>query len=108
MITSDLAASLRHARRAAGLSQGELARRAGVSRMTVTQMETGAKDPRVSTVVVLLRALGLELMPVPSAIRTTVLEFVRSGGRVVGQAAGTAAPPSIVDAITRPARRTRG
>lgn len=101
MTIFDAPAALRRARLAAGLSQAELATRAGVSRMTVQQIEAGAKDPRVSTVLVLFRALGLELILVPSAIRPTVEDFVRSGGRIVGQPAGTTAPASIVDVISR-------
>jgi len=93
--------ALREARRTAGLSQAELAGRAGVSRMTVQKVESGAIDPRMSTVLVLFRALGLELVPTPSAIRTIVEDFVRSGGRAVGQPAGTSAPSSIVDVVTR-------
>lgn len=94
-----IGSALRDARRAAGLQQEELARRAGVSRMTVQRLEAGTIDPRVSTVLVLARALGLELLLVPAALRTEVEGFVQSGGRVLGQPSGVAAPPSIVDAL---------
>ena len=55
----------------------------------------------MSTLHVLFRALGLEVMLVPSSLKQTVEDFVRSGGRVIGQPVGTAAPASIVDAVTR-------
>lgn len=100
MVSFQAGPAVRRARVAAGLTQAELAKRAGVSRVTVHQIETGAKDPRVSTVVVLLRALGLELLPVPSPIRSAVEDFVRTGGRIVGQPVGTTAPPSIADVIS--------
>lgn len=96
--------ALRDARRAAGLSQGELAARSGLSRMTVQKLEAGAIDPRLSTVEVLLRALGLSLALVPSELEPAVEEFVRGGGRVVGQPPGVSAPASIVDVLAREPR----
>jgi transcriptional regulator with XRE-family HTH domain len=103
MVSFDAGDVLKTARTAAHLSQSDLAVRAGLSRMTVQKIEAGAIDPRLSTLLVLLRALGLDLLLVPTAIRPTVEDFVRSGGRVLGQPAGTTAPASIVDVITRDA-----
>ena len=61
----DVAEMLRDARKKAGLSQGELARRAGVSRTTVARMETVAKgDMSVSALVRLLDAAGYDLKTV--------------------------------------------
>lgn len=95
-------AAFAKARRAAGLSQAELAERAGVSRMTVQKLEAGTIDPRASTLDVLARELGLELVFVPRSLSDAVDDFLRSGGRVVAQPAGVAAPPSIVDTLTAP------
>ena len=62
---SDVADMLRNARREAGLSQEELARRAGVARSTVARMETLAKgDMSVSALLRLLEAAGYDLKPV--------------------------------------------
>ena len=94
-------ALLRDARQALGLTQGELAARAGVSRMTVQKLEAETIDARVSTIYVLFRAVGLELIVVPVPLKTAVDEFLRSGGRIVGQAPGVGAPPSIIDVLTR-------
>lgn len=61
-----LSDNLRHARRAAGLSQVELAERAGVGAATIARIEAGGMDPRVSTLEKLARALGVDartLMP---------------------------------------------
>ena len=57
---------VRWARRRAGLSQRELAERAGVPQSTVARIESGAVDPRASTLRALLRAceVDLEAMPV--------------------------------------------
>lgn len=56
------------ARRAAGLSQGELAERAGTSRPTLSAYEHGRKAPTVDTMSRLLAAAGarIELAPLIS------------------------------------------
>ncbi len=68
----DISQMLRNARREAGLSQEELARRAGVARTTVARMETLAKgDMSVSILVRLLEAAGYDLKLVkPGHVRT--------------------------------------
>lgn len=48
-----------------GLSQRELARRAGVPQSTVGRIEAGLLDPRIGTVERLLRACGMDLAVVP-------------------------------------------
>ncbi|MFA5785740.1 MAG: helix-turn-helix domain-containing protein [Actinomycetota bacterium] len=53
-----------NARRAAGLSQAELARRAGTSQPAVALYESGAKAPNAATLERLLRAAGAELQVV--------------------------------------------
>jgi len=52
---------LRHARRAAGLTQRDLAARAGVPQSTVGRIERGRLMPRVDTFDRLLRAAGLRI-----------------------------------------------
>lgn len=62
---ADVAEVLKAARRQAGLSQEELAQRAGVARTTVARMETLAKgDMSVSVLVRLLEAAGYDLKAV--------------------------------------------
>ena len=90
------------ARKSTKLSQAELAERSGLSRMTVQRMEAGAIDPRLSTVLELVRAMGLELMLVPTALRPELEAFVRSGGKLLGQPSGAGAPVSVVEQLTRP------
>lgn len=89
-----------NARKAASLTQDELAQRAGVSRMTVSRIEAGM-DPRLSTLQELARAMGMELMLVPRALRAEVEGFLRSGGRVLAQPAGAGAPKSLVDLLDK-------
>ena len=59
---ADVAEQLTTARHDAGMSQAEMAERAGVSRTTVARMETLAKgDMSVSVLVRLLEAAGYDL-----------------------------------------------
>lgn len=52
---------VREARRRAGLSQAELAQRAGVPQSTVGRIESGARVPSTALVERLVRAAGFEL-----------------------------------------------
>jgi len=88
--------ALETAREAQGVTQAELASRAGTSRVTVGRIEAGF-DPKLSTVYELARALGLELTLVPKSLAGEVQAFLRSGGRALAQPAGASAPPSVVD-----------
>lgn len=56
--------ALRHARRRAGLTQRELAAITGTAQSTIARIESGAIDPRVSTLDDLLRSCGEELRAV--------------------------------------------
>lgn len=52
---------MNQARRAAGISQRELARRSGVPQPAIARIEKGKQVPRCDTVVKLLDACGFEL-----------------------------------------------
>ena len=52
---------LREARAAAGLSQAELARRAGVTQSVISVYESGRRQPSVPTLSALIAATGFEL-----------------------------------------------
>jgi transcriptional regulator with XRE-family HTH domain len=52
---------IREARRRAGLTQAELARRAGVPQSTVGRIESGARVPSTALAERLIRAAGFEL-----------------------------------------------
>lgn len=54
-------ATIRRARRAAGLTQTELAKRIGLRQATISRLEKGEADTRLSTVLDVLSALGLEI-----------------------------------------------
>jgi putative transcriptional regulator len=66
------AAKLRAIREAAGVSQAELADRAGLNRFGVAKLEQGVREPGWATVVALARALGVtpnDFLPPPPARR---------------------------------------
>jgi transcriptional regulator with XRE-family HTH domain len=70
---ADVAEQLKAARVAAQMSQTELAHRAGVSRTTLTRMETLAKgDMSVSALIRLLEAAGYDLKFVKVRYRRTL------------------------------------
>ncbi len=56
---------LRYSRRRAGLTQRQLSANAGIPQETIARIESGASDPRVTTLDRLLEAceMGLEVMP---------------------------------------------
>ena len=83
------------------MSQEQLATGAGLSRMTVQRTEAGQIDPRLSSVAAIAKTLGMDLMLVPTALRPELESFVRSGGRFLGQPAGSGAPLSIAQTLVR-------
>ena len=75
----DAAAELRAARRAAGLSQREMARRAGTSQATLSLYEAGRKQPSVATLQRLLASTGAELVVRETPGRRTRGELEEAG-----------------------------
>ncbi|MGQ0824997.1 MAG: helix-turn-helix domain-containing protein [Actinomycetota bacterium] len=51
---------IRDARRAAGITQAELARRAGTTQSMISRWERGHDEPRLATLAAILRACGYE------------------------------------------------
>jgi transcriptional regulator with XRE-family HTH domain len=82
----DAAASLREARRRAGLTQTELARRAGTSQATISAYEHGRKEPSVETLSRLLAVSGVRLTATPASttvVRPTRAQLARAGRGLV-------------------------
>jgi transcriptional regulator with XRE-family HTH domain len=74
---ADLADQLKQARRQAGLSQQELADRAGLNRLTVGRMENLANgDMSVSALVRLLEAAGFDLKVVKAGHSRTLEDIL--------------------------------
>ncbi|KWF67567.1 helix-turn-helix domain-containing protein [Burkholderia pseudomultivorans] len=82
---ADVAEMLREARRTAGLSQQELADRAGVARTTLARMETLARsDMSASALVRLLEAAGYDLRTVKRGHGRT-LDDILTEQRTMGE-----------------------
>ena len=87
-------------RKAAQLQQSEVAKRANVSRMTFSRIESG-HNPRLWRFHEISRALDMELHQVPQGLRAEVQLFIQSGGKVLGRPPGVEAPLSAVNLLGR-------
>ena len=77
-----MAMRLKRLREAAGLTQQELANRAGLSISAVTQTEGGQKkDPKLSTLVALAKVLGVSLDELAGGLVESPPETSRRRGR---------------------------
>ncbi|MGV2901941.1 helix-turn-helix domain-containing protein [Microbacterium sp. AGC62] len=95
-----IARTLRREREAVGLSVSELARRAGVSKATVSQLESGAGNPSVETLWALGVALGVPFAVLvdqhsntPTLIRADDLAGVPSSAAAYSATLLSASPP---------------
>lgn len=82
----DAAAILRDARGHAGLTQAELAQRAGTSQATISAYEHGRKSPSIETLGRLLAATGTRLTATPAStpvVRPTKAQLARAGRALV-------------------------
>jgi len=75
--TSDVGALIRDRRKRLGLSQQELAKRAGVSRLWIVQLEKGKPTSQIGLALRTLRELGF-------ALDATARELVSSQGEGAG------------------------
>lgn len=76
-LVSTFAVALRDARKAAGLTQEELADRAGLSVRFVSLLETGARQPSLSALSALSVGLGIAMSEMMRALETRL----SAGGR---------------------------
>ncbi|AZG45194.1 HTH-type transcriptional regulator SutR [Gordonia insulae] len=98
-----VAASLKRERTRAGLSIGELARRAGVGKSTLSQLESGDGNPSVETLWALSTALGVQFSALLDAPAQPV-EVIRFGdGPVIP--AGAADYSATLLSTARPGTR---
>ncbi|MBA2291771.1 MAG: helix-turn-helix transcriptional regulator [Gemmatimonadales bacterium] len=85
------AATLVWRRRLLELSQARVAELAGSTQATLSNLERGARDVRLSTLVEIVRALGMDLRVVPNELLPVIddlIESVRSGGVDSGTGSG--------------------
>jgi transcriptional regulator with XRE-family HTH domain len=109
--TVELLTRVRHA---AGLSQGELARRARTSRSTLSAYENGRKSPTLATVERLLAEAGYQLAAEP---QVTFVEYTGQPSSSLGMVdtpedlsdvRPPGASPPLRDRAPRGRTRTRG
>lgn len=96
--------SLVTARKARGLTQGELATRAALSRAAVQQVESGRADPHFSTLLALVEAVDMDVMVVPKALRQELEWFIQAEGKCLGHPPGISRPCPLLTSA-RPVRR---
>ncbi|MDE5446723.1 helix-turn-helix transcriptional regulator [Bradyrhizobium hipponense] len=75
--THHLGRLLRDARKQAGLTQQQVAERAGISRPRYRDIEQGDAAARANTLINVARALGMELMLIPQAMVPGVNALLR-------------------------------
>tara|TARA_R110000850_G_scaffold42972_3_gene110117 strand:- start:280 stop:876 length:597 start_codon:yes stop_codon:yes gene_type:complete len=88
--TEAIAASLKEARTAKGLSQRDLSVMAGVPQAQISRIEAGTVDPRTTSLIALAHALDMELALVPRkavpAVRSISRQAVGHDNKSTGQA----------------------
>jgi transcriptional regulator with XRE-family HTH domain len=75
-------------RKARNLTQDELATRTALSRTVIQQTESGKTDPHFSTLLELARALDMDIMLVPTALRQELEWFIQAEGKCLGHPPG--------------------
>ena len=81
-------------RRASGLSLSELARRAGLGKGTLSELEAGRRNPTLETLYALTAPLGIGL--------ATLIDLRRTDGPVRGSVAGDGVNAVLLDVIGQP------
>jgi transcriptional regulator with XRE-family HTH domain len=73
---------VREARRRAGLTQAELARRVGTTQSAIARIERGRTEPSLRRVRELVRACGLELLPMLAVLDEANVQLALSNLRL--------------------------
>ena len=94
---SELITTLAQARKAARITQADLAERAGLSRMAVQRTETGDVDPRFTTLQEMARVLNMELIAVPAELHAQVQALIQPQTDQTGAADSIASPVTSQD-----------
>ncbi len=81
-------------RRSVGLSLSELARRAGLGKGTLSELEAGHRNPTLETLYALTAPLGIGL--------AALIDLGRTGGSVRGRVTGDGVQAVLLDVIGEP------
>jgi len=104
---SGLAALVRARRGELGLTQAQLAARAGIVKRTVQYLESGQKQPRAATLAMLRDALGWTAADIPQALEPAPREHGTPKGYGQHYRAGEDPCGPCHDAITAGSRERR-
>ncbi|WP_420041302.1 helix-turn-helix domain-containing protein [Gordonia sp. MP11Mi] len=100
-----VAASLKRERSRAGISLAELARRAGIGKSTLSQLESGDGNPSIETLWSLSVALGIQFSALVDAPRPLV-EVIRLGdGPTIGASEADSYTATLLSAARPGTRR---
>ena len=100
-----VAASLKRERARAGISLAELARRAGIGKSTLSQLESGEGNPSIETLWALSVALGIQFSALVDAPRPLV-EVIRLGeGMTIGASEADSYTATLLSAARPGTRR---
>src|SRR3954464_12601486 len=99
-----IARSLRRERTRAGLSLSEVAKRAGVAKSTLSQLEAGSGNPSIETLWALAVALDVPFSPLADPPSGPV-EVIRAGGAPTLLAEHAAYPGALLSSCPPGARR---
>ncbi len=103
-LAAQIAASIRHERDRAGLSLTELARRAGIAKSTLSQLESGTGNPSVETLWAIGVALGVPFSQLVDAPRPEV-RVIRAGEGPVTYSEKASYAATLLASGARGARR---
>lgn len=92
-------------KRAAKVKATDLALKTGLNRMTIAAAQ-GTADPRLSTVVALLDAMGYGLLPVPQHLLEATANFINNEGQVLSLPAGVNAPLGVAQRFMQQAAQS--
>jgi transcriptional regulator with XRE-family HTH domain len=109
MSETTFAARLRRLREAAGLSQADLADRAGMHRFGVAKLEQGLREPAWATVQALAKALGVTCLAFTD--EASALPAVPEGERPTEPRSGRprkAQPEAPPQSVKKPRGRSKG
>lgn len=88
-------------RKASGHSPESTAERAGLAETLGAEIESGAVDPSLSTLLAYCDALGLDLLVVPRVLKSDLRFCIESGRLYLDRKWPGEAPPSVVDNLAR-------
>ena len=97
---SEFASRLKALREQAGLSQGQLAERAGMNMFSIAKLEQGRREPSWATVLALAAALGVDC--------TAFLPTAAKPAATPANPMKAAAPANPMKAAAKPAAKRRG